>query len=64
MRLHDGTTDSLQSALLLHLMFYHSYTQWSAFLKITKTKCATKNFLNVLSIASAAAEYSKNVTKA
>lgn len=63
MRLHDGTTDSLQSALLLQ-MFYHSYTQWSAFLKITKTKCATKNFLNVLSIASAADEYSKNVTKA
>lgn len=63
MRLHDGTTDSLQLALLLW-MFYHSYTQWSAFLKITKKKCATKNLLNVLSIASAADEYSKNVTKA
>jgi len=62
MRLHDGTTDSLQLALLLQ-MFYHSYTQWSAFLKIRK-KCATKNLLNVLSIASAADEYSKNVTKA
>lgn len=63
MRLHDGTTDSSQSALLLQ-MFYHSYTQWSAFLKITKKKGTTKNFLNILSIASAAAEYSKNVTKA